>query len=101
TLADLWHPYWVIIPVCAFLSAIIGIIFDACNPKKREEKIAKGENPYVGAACGIIMLSCVIAYLLLGALANLWHPLWVIIVGGAFTCAIIAMTAAIITHKRK
>ncbi len=95
-----WTPYWVIIPVCALSDGIIGILFDVCNAKKREAKFAKGENPYIGAVCGIIMLSCIITYLLLGALANLWHPYWIIIVGGAFVCAIIAMTAGIITYKK-
>lgn len=100
-LSGLWHPYWVIIPSCAFSSGIIGIIFDACNPKKREAKIAKGENLYVGAVCGVIMLICITAYLLAGAFADLWHPLWIILIAGAFVCAIIAMLADIITHKRK
>lgn len=100
-IGGLWRPYWVIIPVCALSSGIIGIVFDVFNAKKREAKFARGENPYIGAVCGILMLSCIIAYLLLGALANLWHPLWIILIGGAFVCAIIAMIAGIINHKRK
>ncbi|MDE7452830.1 MAG: helix-turn-helix domain-containing protein [Clostridia bacterium] len=100
-ISGLWHPYWVIIPACALLSGIIGIIFDVCSAEKREAKIARGENPVVGAICGTGMLSCIIAYLLSGALANLWHPLWIIIVAGAFVCAVIATVAGIINHKRK
>ncbi|MDE6000847.1 MAG: helix-turn-helix domain-containing protein, partial [Clostridia bacterium] len=87
-LGGLWSPYWVIIPSCAMLCGIIGIIFDVCNVKKRKAKIARGENPYVGAVCGVIMLLSVIAYLLCGALANLWHPLWIILIAAAFLCAI-------------
>ena len=97
----LWHPYWVIIPACALLSGVAGIIFDLFNKEKREAKAAKGENPYVGAVCGILMLTCIIAYLLSGAFANLWHPLWIIIVAGAFACAVIALVGEIINHKRK
>lgn len=100
-LGGLWHPHWVIIPACALLSGIAGIIFDVCNKEKREAKTAKGENPYVGAVCGALMLTCIITYLLLGAFLNLWHPLWIIIVAGAFACAVIAMIGALISHKNK
>lgn len=100
-LGELWHPYWVIIPSCALLSGIIGIIFDVCNIRKREAKIAKGENPYTEAICGTIMLSSITAFLLSCALTNLWHPLWIIVVVGAFACATAAMIGEIINHKRK
>lgn len=98
---DFWHPYWAIIPACAFLSGIIGCVFDIFNKDKCAEKIAKGENPYSGAICGILMLTCLTVYILLGALLGLWHPLWVIFVAGGFACAIIAMVVEIISHKRK
>lgn len=98
---ELWHPYWVIIPACAMLSGIIGIIFDVCNTRKREAKIAKGENPYTGAVCGIIMLLSISAFLISGALTNLWHPLWIIVVVGSFACAATAMICEITNHKRK
>lgn len=100
-LGGLWHPYWVIIPVCALLSGLAGVVFDVCNAKKREQKLAKGENPYSGAVCGIVMLSCIITYLLLGAFLNLWHPMWIILIAGAFACGLIAMITEIITHKDK
>lgn len=100
-LGELWHPYWVIIPVSAMLSGIIGIIFDVFNTRKRKAKIAKGENPYAGAVCGFIMLLSIAAFLLSGALTNLWHPLWIIVVVGAFACATTAMIGEIINHKRK
>lgn len=97
----LWHPYWVIIPACALLSGITGTVFDACNAEKRKDKIARGENPYVGAVCGVIALSCIAAYLLFGAIMNLWHPLWIIPVAGAAACFIIAMLAEIIRRNKK
>lgn len=96
-----WHPHWVIMPISAFLSGLIGIAFDIFNPKKREIKAARGENPYKGAICGTVVLLCAITYLLLGALLGLWHPLWIILVAGAFACAIIAMVIEIIDHKNK
>lgn len=98
--AELWHPYWIIIPACALLCGIIGIVFDLCNREKRIEKTERGENPYVGGICGIVFLSCVIAYLFLGAFTGLWHPLWIIVVGGALFCGIAGSIGGIITHKK-
>lgn len=101
SLADLWHPYWVIIPVCAFLCGIIDLIFDLCNKQKRERKLARGENPVSGAICGMVMLSCLITYILLGAFTNLWHPLWIIIVCGGVSCGIIGATGEAIAAKKR
>lgn len=101
TLAELWTPYWVIIPVCALTCGIIGCIFDMCNPVKRAKKLSRGENPYTGGACGIIMLTCIIAYLLVSVFTGLWHPLWVIVVGGALACTVVGGLGDIFTHKKK
>lgn len=101
SLADLWHPYWVIIPVCALASGIVGILFDVCNKQKRERKIARGEKPVTGAICGIVMLCCIIAYLLLGAFANLWHPMWMLVVCGAVASGIIGATGEAIAAKKR
>lgn len=100
-LKGLWHPYWAIIPSCALLSGMCGIIFDACNAQKRASKFERGENPYTGAVCGVIMISCIIVYLLCGAFLNLWHPLWIILPAGAFTCGLIAIIVEIVLHKNK
>lgn len=97
----LWHPYWAITTVCAMVSGIVGCIFDLCNATKREKKLARGDNPYSGSICGIVMLLCVSVYVVLGAFFNLWHPLWIIPVAGGFSCGIIAMIAEIINHKSK
>lgn len=97
----LWHPYWVIIPTCALFCGILGIISDLCNPRKRRKKIDKGENPYVGAVCGIVMLSCIIIYLWIGALLSLWHPYWIIVAGGAVFCGILGcFSGAFIDGKK-
>lgn len=90
--ANLWTPYWILIPICSLSCGIIGIVFDLCNSKKRDQKKQRGENPYTGAICGIVMLVCIIAYLILGAFFSMWHPFWIIIVAGAFVCGIIGAT---------
>ena len=100
TLAELWNPYWVIIPVCALTCGILGCVFDMCNHVKRAKKIKRGENPYTGGACGIIMLTCIITYLLVSVFTGLWHPLWVIVVGGALVCAVVGGLGDIFTHKK-
>lgn len=91
TLKGLWDPYWMIIPVCALSCGIIGIIFDLCNRTKRKAKADRGENPYTGGICGIVMLTCIIVYLFLGALCGLWHPFWIIVVCGALACGVIGI----------
>lgn len=99
-LKNLWTPYWVLIPVCALSCGIIGIVFELFNTKKRSRKIKRGENPYTGAICGIIMLLCIISYLILGAIFSLWHPYWIILVIGAFLCAVIGSVGEIISNKK-
>lgn len=98
---NLWHPYWIIIATCALSCGIIGIIFNMCDETKRKKEIESGKNPYVGGACGIVMLSCIITYLILGALADLWHPYWIIIVVGAAVSGIIGAVGNCIYFKNK
>ena len=43
------------------------------------------------ACCGILMLVCIMAYVLIGIIAKVWHPTWIIVVAGAFVCAIIGI----------
>lgn len=100
-LANLWHPYWVIVPSCALSCGIIGIVFDWIDGEKCRKKRANGENPYTGGLCGIVMLACIIAYLLLGALANLWHPHWLIVVAGVFAATLIGAIGNCFGPKKK
>ena len=101
-LTGLWSPYWVIMPVCALLCGITGIVFDMCNPVKRAKKTAKGENPYIGGVCGLLILSCVAVYLSVSVFTGLWHPLWIIVAVGAVACAFMGAIGEIINHiKRK
>lgn len=99
-LASLWTPYWVIIPVCAMTCGMIGIIFDLANPVKRAKKAEHGENAYVGAVCGMVMLISNTAFLLAGVLTGLWHPLWVIVVGGMLVCVVTGLIGGVFTHKK-
>ena len=99
TVGNLWTPYWILIPICSLSCGIVGIVFDLCNTKKRNQKISRGENPYTGSICGMIMLLCIITYLILGAFFALWHPFWIIIIGGAFLCSIIGIIGGITFNK--
>ena len=100
TLAEMWNPYWVIIPVCALSCGVIGCAFDMCNPVKRAKVLSRGNNPYTGAICGIIMCTCVAVYLVASVCTGLWHPLWVIVAGGGLTCGIVGGLGDIFTHKK-
>ena len=44
-----------------------------------------------GAVCGILIMLCTVIYLIIGICTNIWHPTWLIIVGGAIACAIIGI----------
>lgn len=98
--SDQWDRHWLIIPLCAMACGVTGIIFDLCNGRKRALKRERGENPYTGCICGILMLSCTGAYLIASALTGLWHPLWVIIVGGALISGVVGAVGEI-TFKKK
>lgn len=100
-LASLWHPFWVIMPVCALSCGVIGVIFDTCNPAKREKKMKKGENPYTACACAIVMLTCIMAFLLASVFTGLWHPLWIIAAGGAVICIVVGAVGDLISRRKK
>lgn len=97
----LWHPYWVIMPVCALSCGIISLIFSLFDTEKKKFKLERGENPYTGAICGLVMLTCIITYLLLGSILNLWHPYWFIMVIGAVICGILGPIGNILIYKSK
>ena len=98
---NLWHPYWLILPCSALFCGIVGITFDLFNKNKRLLKIERGENPITAAICGYIMLTCLICYLLLGAILNMWHPLWIIVICGIVLCGLISTFGEIYFHVNK
>lgn len=95
-----WSGYWILLPAAALTCGIIGIISDLCNSEKRRQKIERGENPYTSAVCGILMLTCIIVYLFLGATLSLWHPYWIIVAAGGVCCGIIGMLGNLFIHKK-
>lgn len=54
------------------------------------------------AICGVLILACVLVYLFIGIIGHIWHPTWMIIVVGAFVCAITGIiTDTIVGLKSK
>lgn len=99
--AGLWHPYWVIIPSCALGCGVIGIVFRLCDGEKRKQELQEGKNPYTNGICGAVILAGVIVYLLCGALADLWHPYWFVVVMGVAVGSLIAAIGNCFTYKNK
>lgn len=100
-LTNHWHPYWVIVPVCALFSGIVGIIFSLCDKEKCAFKLENGKSPYTDGICGIIMLSCVITYLFIGAFASMWYPYWLLILCGAIVDGIVGAIGNYYVAKKK
>ncbi len=47
----------------------------------------RGRRELIGTTLGsAVMFACVITYLCLGFTLNLWHPAWLIFLGGVFLC---------------
>lgn len=59
---------------------------DCCNDTSDGDR-KKSKSEILGSSFGgFIMLSCVIAYLCMGFAANLWHPGWIVFLGGITLC---------------
>ena len=56
-----------------------------------EDKKQSKASIILDAVCGLVMVVCTLVYLLIGFIANIWHPTWVVFVIGAFVCAIIGI----------
>ena len=61
-------------------------------------KIKSKLSIILDACCGILMLVCSMAYVLIGIIAKVWHPTWIIVVAGGFVCAIIGIVKDTITN---
>ena len=72
----LWHPLWIMFPVCGTVCLIIYLV-----TQKRKELKKK--------LCGIIMMSVAAIYLIIGFVWGFWHPGWIVFPVGGIICAII------------
>ena len=43
------------------------------------------------AFCGILMLLSILAYVLVGLFAKVWHPTWIIIICAVVTCGVVSI----------
>lgn len=100
-LLDLWHPLWCIPASAALGCGIVGCTFDLFDRKKKEDKRKKGENPYTGSICGIIMLASIIVFLCVASVCNLWNIMWISPVAGVCACIIIGTIGGVLSHKKE
>jgi len=59
-----WHIYWVVFLAIPIMSIIVDAI------ESRKDIVAK--------VTGIVALLCAVIYILVGFLAGIWHPAWLI-----------------------
>ena len=62
-------------------------------------KAKKGER-IISACSSVIMLTCTIAFLIMGFLGGLWHPGWVVFPVGGILCGIVSVITEAICGKR-
>jgi len=74
-----WHIYWVVFLAIPIMSIIVDII--------------EGHKPISARIPGIVALSCIIAYILTGFLAGIWHPTWLIFFAVPISGVIVQMFA--------
>ncbi len=79
---ELWHPFWIIFPVCGIACVIISTV--TRNKIKSTVKL-----------CGVIMLSATAVYIVLGFVWELWHPAWIIFPVCGIACAIIKTVSGV------
>ena len=56
-----------------------------------EDKKQSKASIILDGVCGLIMVVCTLVYLLIGFIAKIWQPTWVVFVIGGFVCAIIGI----------
>lgn len=98
-LTGLWHPMWCIVTSGVFGCGIAGCICDMCDRGKVARKKKKGENPYTGGACGIIMCASLLVFLCVSAILNLWNIMWILPVAGICACIIVGTVGGVFTEK--
>ncbi len=66
--------------------------------KEKQKTIAE---VVCGALSGVIMILCVLAYLIVGFTVGVWHPYWLIIVGGGLFTAIMNIVAGLVKDVKQ
>lgn len=66
-----------------------------------EEKTTYKSKVICDAICGILMLLCIISYICVGLFAKVWHPTWIILVGGAVACGIIGIINSTVINMKE
>ena len=74
-----WHIYWVVFLAIPIMSIIVDII--------------EGRKRVSARIPGIVALVCIIAYILIGFLAGIWHPTWLIFFAVPISGVIVQMFA--------
>ncbi len=98
-LTGLWHPLWCIAASSAIGCGIVGGIFDLCDREKKAEKRRKGENPYTGSICGIVMCVSLIVFLCVASVCNLWNVMWAAPAAGVCVCIVTGTLGGIFSGK--
>jgi hypothetical protein len=74
-----WHIYWVVFLAIPIVSIIVDVV---TNRKDLSGKVT-----------GIVSLLCVTAFILIGFLADTWHPTWIIFFAIPISGVIVKMFA--------
>lgn len=98
---ELWHPLWCIPASAAFCCGIVGCIADLFDGAKIARKKKKGENPYTGSACGIIMCACLIVFLCVSSVLDLWSIMWIVPVAGVCACIVVGTIGGIFSRRKE
>ena len=73
----MWHPYWIIIPTAALVLGSLHSLIETGKAHAVDQAI-EGRPHLLRRIEGFLWPLVVLAYLYLGAFANLWHPGWAI-----------------------
>jgi hypothetical protein len=72
-----WHIYWVVFLAIPIMSIIVDVI--------------EGRKDLAGKVTGIVAFLCVATYILVGFLADIWHPTWIIFFAIPISSVIVKM----------
>ena len=100
-LSGLWHPLWCIPASAALGCGVVGCTFDLFDREKKAAKRRKGENPYTGSICGIIMCISLIIFLCVASVCNMWNIMWISPAAGGCACIVIGTAGGVFSNKNK